>query len=116
MPKVFISHQNKDSQIAKFIYRYLKRENIDSFLDAYDPISGSYGSPIENYIIDVMGNCSHFLTVLSRNTKESWWVPFEIGVATDKDIPIANYFHEEIEIPEYLEKWPYLQNEIDLNK
>lgn len=116
MPKVFISHQKNDTKIAQQLYYYLKRENIDCFLDVYDPLAGSSGSPIENYIIDVMNDCSHFLTVLSTNTEESWWVPFEIGVATEKDIPIANYFHERIDIPEYLENWPYLMDENDLNE
>lgn len=116
MSKVFISHQQNDTKIAKLIYSFLKSNNIESFLDVYDPYMGSYGSPIENYIIDKMNDCSHFMTILSSNAEESWWVPFEIGVATDKDIPIANYFYQDIKIPEYLENWPSLKNKSDLNK
>ncbi len=116
MSKVFISHQKRDSEQATNVADYLKYYGIGYYLDIYDKIKGSSGFPIENYLIDVMNSCTHFLTILSNNTEDSWWVPFEIGVATDKDIPIANYFYKRIEIPSYLENWPKLFNLRDLDK
>ena len=43
------------------------------------------------------------------------WVPWEIGVATEKDYPIATYAGDKTSLPEYLKKWPYLQSEQELD-
>lgn len=114
MSKVFISYQNKDRVIAEYLARMFTKHSIEFFLDAYDPVLGDGGSPVDAYIRDMLGKCTHLMTILSLNTVESWWVPFEIGIATEKDIPVANYFFVPIEVPEYLTKWPYLENEDDL--
>lgn len=42
-------------------------------------------------------------------------MPWEIGVATEKDFPLAT-FGGSIELPEYLKKWPYLRSISDLDK
>ncbi|MGB3336950.1 MAG: hypothetical protein WBA73_07220 [Devosia sp.] len=36
-------------------------------------------------------------------------------VATEKDYPIATYAGDRTSLPEYLTKWPYLQNQQDLD-
>jgi hypothetical protein len=55
------------------------------------------------------------MAVVSTNTKGSWWVPWEIGIATEKDYPIATYAGDNITLPEYLKKWPYLATFSDLD-
>lgn len=45
----------------------------------------------------------------------SWWVPWEIGIATEKDHPIATFAKDDTTLPEYLRKWPYLKNQNDLD-
>ncbi|MDQ7792758.1 MAG: hypothetical protein RDV00_11725, partial [Clostridia bacterium] len=57
---------------------------------------------------------THILAVLSEKTKESWWVPFEIGIATEKEHTIASYLISSVRLPEYLEAWPRLRDRKDL--
>ncbi|MDR9507731.1 hypothetical protein RI662_26405, partial [Brevibacillus agri] len=47
----------------------------------------------------------------------SWWVPFEIGLATEKEYPISSYvsYWDKKQIPDYLWKWPVLETDTDLN-
>ena len=55
------------------------------------------------------------MAVVSEKTKQSWWVPWEIGVATEKDYPIATFAGDNTELPEYLKKWPYLKDQFGLD-
>jgi len=54
------------------------------------------------------------MAVISQKTKGSWWVPFEIGIATELEYPLATYAVDIAEIPDYLRKWPYLTSDRDL--
>ena len=51
---------------------------------------------------------------MSEETRYSWWVPFEIGMATQKDLPTVSYLQSGVELPDYLAYWPRLRNETDL--
>lgn len=42
-------------------------------------------------------------------------MPWEIGIATEKDFPLATYAGGYSTIPEYLRKWPYLRSATDLD-
>jgi hypothetical protein len=112
MASVFISHQKTDRELAVYVSGVLFTKGILSYLDVFDP-----DLRIENLaerIQERIGANTHLMVVLSSSTRESWWVPFEIGIATEKDRPIANYFGENVIIPEYLKKWPYLYNRNDV--
>jgi hypothetical protein len=107
--KVFISHQKTDSDQATLIAARLRTHHqIDSYLDVIDPYLASGGSDLGDHIRDEMGKCTQLLAVVSASTKTSWWVPWEIGVATEKTFPLATFANTLTEIPEYLRKWPYL--------
>lgn len=53
---------------------------------------------------------------MSEKTKDSWWVPFEVGMAAQRDFPIVNYLKATILLPDYLTYWPRLKNQTDLVK
>jgi hypothetical protein len=53
---------------------------------------------------------------VSEATKTSWWVPWEIGIATEKDYPLATFSGGSAALPEYLRKWPYLRSDADLDR
>jgi hypothetical protein len=114
--KVFVSHQKADSKLATEISVYLKiNHQIDCYLDLIDPNASKAGDQLGDYLRGVMGKCTQLMAVVSENTKASWWVPWEIGVATEKDYPIATFADDNTELPEYLKKWPYLKTRTDLN-
>lgn len=55
------------------------------------------------------------MAVVSAATKESWWVPWEIGVATVRRYPLATFRAGDCVLPEYLRKRPYLLSEADID-
>lgn len=117
MIKVFLSHQSADSTTAAYVARRLKNfHDIDSYLDIIDPYIGRPGEDLAAHIRVQMGNCTQLLAVVSEATKASQWVPWEIGVATEKDFPLATYAASYALPPEFLRKWPYLRSDADIDQ
>lgn len=115
--KIFISHKRSDSTAAEKVARRLRiRHRIDCYLDVVDSPLSRAGEDLGNYLRQELGKCSHLLAVVSTATKDSWWVPWEIGVATEKDYPLGTFAHGRCELPDYLKKWPYLKSDADLDK
>ncbi|MFW7342262.1 toll/interleukin-1 receptor domain-containing protein [Pollutimonas sp. H1-120] len=113
--KIFLSHQKHDSETAKSVQSHLKaKHGIDCYLDVIDP-GIKFGEDIASHVRAELARCTQLLAIVSEATKLSWWVPWEIGVATEKDYPLAT-FGRGVTIPEYLKKWPYLQTMADLDK
>src|SRR6478735_11948042 len=117
MIKVFLSHQSADATTARYVARRLKdRHGIDSYLDVIDPYIGRPGEDLAAHIRAQMGRCTQLLAVVSESTKASQWVPWEIGVATEKDHPLATFSAGGALPPEFLRKWPYLRTDFDLDQ
>ena len=114
--KVFISHKKEDSITAFKIQNILKSLKIESYLDLLDTNIASSGEFLTKHIKNNLNKCSDILVVLSEETKKSWWVPFEIGMASQIDMPIVNYLKSGIDLPEYLSYWPRLKNDDDISK
>ena len=115
--KVFISHQQADSQRALAVATRLKvKHGIDSYLDVIDPGVGSSGDDLADHVRNELGKCTQLLAVVSEATQKSWWVPWEIGIASEKDFPLATFAGQTTDLPEYLKKWPYLRTEADLDQ
>lgn len=119
--KVFISHKKEDSQVAVFIQNILKNLYVDAYLDVLEGNLLLKGEDLTNHIKDRLSDCTDLLVILSINTKESWWVPFEIGMAAQLDFPIVNYIpnflsDKKVQLPEYLSYWPKLTKSDDLRK
>lgn len=114
--KIFISHQAADSAIAKNIADRLRiYHSIDSYLDVIDPYINRNGEDLAKHIQVEMSKCTQLLAIVSSETKNSQWVPWEIGVATEKDYPLATFSGGNTLPPEFLRKWPYLRTESDLD-
>ena len=114
--KIFISHKKEDEYTAFGIQQVLETMGIEAYLDILDDTISDNGEKLTKHIRKKLRECSDVIVVLSDNTKRSWWVPFEIGMATEKDMPIANYLTSYEKLPEYLEYWPRLKNQQDVKK
>lgn len=114
--KIFISHKKEDEEIALQVLRTLRQVNVDVYLDLLDNIIFDDGEKLTKHIRNKLHECTDVIVILSGKTKDSWWVPFEIGMATEKDMPIANYLIGHEKIPEYLMYWPRLKNYQDVLK
>lgn len=114
--KVFISHQQADTSLAaRLSERLLYRHSIASYLDVADREIASHGEDLAEHVKTQLGKCTQLLAVVSEQTKTSWWVPWEIGIATEKTYPLATYAGANAILPDYLRKWPYLRSESDLD-
>ena len=116
MIKIFLSHQAADSITAAYVARRLRdHHQIESYLDVIDPYINSRGEDLASHIRSQMGRCTQLLAIVSDATKASQWVPWEIGVATEKDYPLATYSAGFASPPEFLRKWPYLRSDADID-
>lgn len=113
---IFLSHKKVDSQYANALYRRFTNEGIDCYLDELDPETQTTND-ITTTIVKKIHETSHILAVVSSNTEKSWWVPFEIGVATEINRYISTYsITSNIKsLPEYLSKWPIITSTTELN-
>ncbi|MCM3239596.1 toll/interleukin-1 receptor domain-containing protein [Heyndrickxia oleronia] len=118
MKKIFISHKKDDSERATHIFQFLKGKSIECYLDVLDEGLAGDGEQLTRYLRSRLDECTHLLAVLSTRTKLSWWVPFEIGLATEKEFPISTCLYElnRNDIPSYLMNWPVIQSDFQLSK
>ena len=112
--KVFISHQQKDSQLASKILTELKSLNVDAYLDVFDDSLISDSRALTEHLKDTVRRCSDILVVMSNHTIRSWWVPFEIGIAANQDLPTVTYLQNSVPLPGYLAYWPRLKKLPDI--
>ncbi len=129
MTKVFISHKSEDERIAMWIFATLKGRSVDAYIDKLDPlVNAAKGEELGEYFRRQLQQCTHLMAVVSEKTKLSWWVPFEIGIATEREYPLATFadqgdnfrsypslYRPNFDLPDYLKKWPYLQTITDLD-
>ena len=115
MIKVFISHKQEDSIIAENISRELARLDVPFYLDVLDEISEN-GRELTEHIKNSLNSCSDIFVVMSNNTYKSQWVPFEVGMAAQQDMPTATYLEKDIKLPDFLEYWPRLMKLADIKK
>ncbi|MVW89885.1 toll/interleukin-1 receptor domain-containing protein [Pseudomonas sp. PB101] len=111
---VFISYRHMDRAYAININTRLIQANIKTYLDVLDPESQTTDD-ITGVITRNISECTHLLAVVSERTARSWWVPFEIGEATITNRRICSFKTGPTELPLYLDKWPKLTNERDID-
>ncbi len=112
--KIFISHKNTDSTQAEQLKTAFAMEKVDAYLDVLDETTISDAKSLTEHIKQQLNNCSDIIVLLSQNTKSSWWVPFEIGMAAQIDMPTVSFLKDSIDLPSYLSYWPRLRSIDDI--
>lgn len=107
---VFISHRTVDDRIALTVYDRLRMHGITCYIDNVDALASRLTErEITSYIVQKLNDCTNLMAIVTPNTKGSWWVPFEIGVARQAPRIITSYYQgTQTELPEYLKEWPVL--------
>ena len=114
--KVFISHKNEDSALALAIQLAFSKNGITSYLDVLDSSIARGGKELTDHIKSSLNSCSDIIVVMSDATKYSWWVPFEIGMSAQNDMPTATFLKSDVALPSYLSYWPRLKTTNDIDK
>ncbi len=106
---IFISHRSSDKKAALTVSHYIRNCGIDVYIDLDD--NGLQLATVKNdvqgivnHIQDGLKKSTHLLVLLSEDTKESWWVPYEIGYAKKSGKSIASLMLKKYidDFPDYL--------------
>ena len=110
---VFISHKKEDESAAIAIGKFLMEiVGVNIYLDIMDTnLQTATQTENDRLIVNSIKNgleCStHLLCLISDKTHLSWWVPYEIGIADNKDISIASLKLKTVDdIPSFLKIHP----------
>ena len=114
--KIFISHKLQDSATENLIANELKEIKVDCYLDVLDNSITENGKELTNHIRANLNKCTDIIVVMSNITKFSQWVPFEVGMAAQKDMPTATFLKEDVSLPDYLQYWPRLKKSTDIRE
>jgi hypothetical protein len=115
--RIFISHQKADERFSvEAANRLSVVHGIECYLDVIDPYINGRIEDLADHIRMKMSDCTQLLAIVSNATIASQWVPWEIGVATEKDLPLATYSADGQKPLEFLAKWPYLRSIGDLDQ
>lgn len=114
--KIFISHKDSDSAEATMIQRHLTKLGVEAYLDLLDSVTITSGKELTDHIKRQLNQCSDIMIVISYATQNSWWVPFEIGMSAQLDMPTSSYLSSSIVLPSFLDYWPKLTSLSDVTK
>ena len=112
---VFISYQRVDESKARSIGEKLNAFGVSTYIDVMDTYLLST-EDVTNLILRRLHTCTHLMAVVSSHTVASWWVPFEIGVATEGDRRITSYRRDTVTLPDFLKIWPVLDYDHQLER
>jgi hypothetical protein len=106
---VFISHSRKDKAQAREVAEFITDLGLDIYFDEKDR-SLQLADEVKDHakvvkcIQDGIEHSTHLLGVVTENTKESWWVPYEIGFASGKKNQCAHLIQAEVtQLPSYIQ-------------
>ena len=80
--KMFISHKQEDTAIARAIANKLNSLGKDYYLDALDSTICGSGKRLTDHIKTALNGCTDIIVVMTERTRLSQWVFFEVGMAT----------------------------------
>jgi hypothetical protein len=84
-PCIFLSHISVDKSAATAIGSYItKQGDIDIYLDVtdqdlQDAVGANDPAGITRFIERGLSYATHIMCLVSANTVQSWWVPYELG-------------------------------------
>ena len=82
--KLAVSHALADQATARRIGSLCGELGIDCFLD-------ERGDWLAQGLHPRPEDCTHLLVVLSAATEGTWWVPFQVGRAVEREMPVMVY-------------------------
>lgn len=89
---------------------------IPYYLDILDSKVTDSGKELTEHIKKNLNDCTDIIVVISEATRYSQWVPFEVGMSAQKDMPTATFLKSNVLLPEFLEYWPRLKQPGDIGK
>jgi len=93
-PTVFISHRSTDKPFARALADEIVLWEIDVWLDDDDEATKAAEAAGDDKALALaieagVKGSTHMLALLSPRTVGSWWVPFEVGAARARGLPLG---------------------------
>jgi hypothetical protein len=102
---VFISYSHVDSGLVDSLAAVLDELTVEYFRDVRDI---RLGEPITSTVTEALARCRVLLVVVSPNSLESHWVPYEIGHASALRKVIVPFLTDRsIDVPTYIRDLSY---------
>lgn len=114
--KFFISHKKEDEYTATRIASELRLLGVSFYLDIMDNSVTRNGKELTDHIRANLNDCTDIIVIMSEQTRYSQWVPFEVGMSAQLNMPTATFLQENVYLPEFLEFWPRLKYPSDIRK
>ena len=112
---VFVSHKSNDAARAVQIAERISKNGLSAWVDVADPTVVRDGPDLADYIRRVLASSRSLLALVTSATSESWWVPFEIGIAFEQKKLLASHGNRS-RLPSFLSKWPNVQTDEELDR
>jgi len=104
--KVFISYSTKDLEIVNKVRDILLDSQIEVYIAEY---SANPGDVLSSKIHQAIETCDIFILLWSRNSKNSEWVPQEIGIAKGLGkIILPVVLNHNLKLPGFISDLKYL--------
>jgi len=105
---VFISYSRLDKDYARTVGAMIRDLGIDIYFDENDDVlqladEQNNHEKVVACIEDGIARSTTLLGIITENTKQSWWVPYEIGSANGHSKPHAHLITKEVSyLPSYI--------------
>lgn len=119
---IFISYTKEDREEVIELGNYILNTGFDIYLDVYDldlqqAVENEDPIAITQSIERGLSFCTNVICVVSEETVNSWWVPYEIGFGKRAEKPLATLILKDtVTIPSYLEITQLLKGTRTLNE
>ena len=107
---VFLSHKSDDTNTALDLARRVQSNGLSVWVDVQDPNIHGDGPDLDQYIERIIARSFSLMAVVTDVTSESWWVPFEIGLAFELRRYLATYATWSVSLPSFLVKHPIVRD------
>lgn len=111
---VFVSHTTNDDNIAERVATCIRSCDLTAWVDSDFLASHDDGPGMASKIKRVIERSYSLLAIVTNATNASWWVPFEIGVASQTNKFLSTYGSPRVSLPSFLSVWPRVVNEVEL--
>lgn len=115
MINILVSHKGTEKDVAEWVACQVRSNGLETHLESMDRALSMDGPELTRYLLNRMEECQHLIAVLSNETSEAWWVPWEIGAGSEKGLCMASFSQDDMYIPGFLEKWPVLKSASDID-
>ena len=112
---VFVSHTTEDDDLAEEVARCIESFGLTAWVDSDFFDAEQDGPEMASKIQAVIDRSYCLLAVVTNATSESWWVPFEIGVAWDRNKYLSTYGDPRVKLPSFLAAWPRVVDHQELH-